>query len=58
MNGEGSSRELLVAAILLLNVAAIAASLLWAWRGGYLTGLDDQNTNLHPDPTFKETTHG
>jgi hypothetical protein len=33
-------------------------SAIGAWRGGYLTGLDDRNTNLHPEPTGKETAHG
>jgi hypothetical protein len=58
MSADLSSKELVVAGILLFNVAALLASLLWAWRGGYLTGLDDRSTNLHPEPVSKETSHG
>ena len=50
--------QLFVAAMLTLNVAVLVASLVWAWRGGYLTGLDDRSTNLHPEPISKETSHG
>ena len=52
------TRETMVAAGLVLNLLVLVASLVWAWRGGYLTGLDDRNTNLHPDPIRKEPTHG
>lgn len=58
MSADLPTKELVVAAVLLLNVTALVASLLWAWRGGYLTGLDDRSTNLHPEPTSKETSHG
>ena len=50
--------QLLVAALLTVNVAVLVASALWAWRGGYLTGLDDQSTNLHPEPGSKENSNG
>lgn len=53
-----STKELMVVGGLVLNVAVLVASLIWAWRGGYLTGLDDRSTNLHPEPAHKETTHG
>jgi hypothetical protein len=58
MSAEMPSKELVVAGVLLLNLAVLVASLVWAWRGGYLTGLDDRSTNLHPEPLTKETSHG
>lgn len=58
MSADLTSKELVVAGILLLNLAVLVASLIWAWRGGYLTGLDDRSTNLHPEPVLKETSHG
>ena len=45
-------------AAMALNLVVLVASALWAWRGGYLTGLDDRSTNLHPEPAPKEITHG
>lgn len=52
------TRETMVVAGLVLNLLVLVASLVWAWRGDLLTGLDDRNTNLHPEPTRKEPTHG
>jgi hypothetical protein len=53
-----SPKELMVVGGLVLNLTVLVASLVWAWRGGYLTGLDDRSTNLHPEPISKETSHG
>lgn len=58
MSADLPSKELVVAGAMLLNLAVLVASLIWAWRGGYLTGLDDRSTNLHPEPVSKENSHG
>jgi hypothetical protein len=58
MSADLPTRETVVVAAMALNLVVLVASALWAWRGGYLTGLDDRSTNLHPEPAPKETTHG
>jgi len=58
MSAEHAGNELVVVGFMVFNVAALIASLFWAWRGGYLTGLDDRSTNLHPDSPREEISHG
>lgn len=58
MSAEPTTRELVVVCAMLFNMAALLASFVWAWRGGYLSGLDDQSTNLHPASPIKENPHG
>lgn len=58
MSADLPTKELVVAGAMLLNLAVLVGSLVWAWRGGYLSGLDDVSTNLHPELSPKEIPHG
>ena len=45
---------------LLFSTLALLGAFYWVWKGGFLHGLDDQSTNLHPEPppSPKELNHG
>ena len=45
---------------LLFSTLALLGAFFWVWKAGLLHGLDDQTTNLHPEPppSPKERNHG
>jgi hypothetical protein len=60
MSGDYWHSEVVIYGLIFINMAALLTTMLWAWRRGHLSQLDDQSTGLHPGPTptLQETRHG
>jgi hypothetical protein len=59
MSADHWRSEAVIYGLMFFNMAALVTGLVWAWRRGYLTNLDDRTTGLQPGPDgSQESDHG